>query len=217
MVRRLVLWCTYTGAPRLVTWGARERGWNHFFLQCSSGTPSPSPLPLEPRPPPLPHVCLGSNPPAQGVSIPSCPSPPPGCRKLGTWTKLLSNMGSGRRGRYSPFWRVFCSSPRVGTHFAGPWSGSMRLMFRNRFMAAGEKVGHHGHTVREPGAWAHGLRSVPQPTRPGPSGFTGAGAQRFRGWSFPRAWPWPCRGRVVSPGLGRSLPVEGLCDLIRHV
>lgn len=56
----------------------------------------------------------------------------------------------------------------------------MRLMLRNRFMAAGEKVGHHRYMVREPGTWAHGQPSVPQPTRPGLLGFTGAGAQRFQ-------------------------------------
>lgn len=48
MVTRLVLWCTYTGAPRLVTWGSRERGWDHSFLLCSSGTSTQSSTPQPP-------------------------------------------------------------------------------------------------------------------------------------------------------------------------
>lgn len=155
---------------------------------------------LHPRAPQLPCALLGPNPPAQGVSLPSCPSLPPGHREPGTWTKLLSNMGSGRRGKYSPFWRVFCSSPRVGTHFRGPWSGSQRLMFQSRFIMAAESVGHQGHGGRVP---------APQPTGPRPSDFSGS-----RGWSFPRAWTWPCRGAQPWPGGGAF--VEELCDLIGH-
>lgn len=173
--------------------------------------PQPEPPPQVPQ---LPCVHLGSNSLAPQLCLlpphPPRPSLPPGHRELGTWTKLLSNMGSGRRGMYSPFWRVFCSSPRVGTHFAGPWNGSMRLMFQSRFMAAAEMGDHRG-------MWSQGpsLPGAPQPTGLGPLGFTGG-----RSSTIPEGGASPGLGHgpagVVSPGLGEEPSVEGLCDLIGH-
>ena len=201
MVTRLVLWCTYAGAPRLVTWGSRERGWDH-----ASYPPRTPPH----RTPPAACPHLGPNPPgSQRASLPSCPSPPPGRREPGTWTKLLSNMGSGRRGKYSPFWRVFCSSPSVGTHFRGPWSGSRRWMSRSRFMAAAERGGPPGHRV----SWGPSTpaRGCPAPQPPAPAPWASAVPE---GGASPGLGHGPAG--VVSASLGEEPLPEGLCDLIGH-
>lgn len=130
---------------------AREQGWDQSSLQHASSIPSPESLlsfqthflPTEVQIP-NPH----SNPLSLGGGwspLSSCVSTLlphfPGRKEPGTWTKLLSNMGSGRRGRYSPFWRVFCSSPRMGTHFWGSWGGWVRRMFNSRFMTAVRTAG----------------------------------------------------------------------------
>lgn len=209
IVTRLVLWCTYTGAPRLVTWGVQGEGLGPLGSLRYSGSPTAS-LPPPSR---LPAASCPPNPPVRTGDLPPLLPLfrlPAGRREPGTWMKLLSNMGSGRRGKCSPCWRVFCSSPRVGTHCGGPRSGSGRLLFRSRFMAAAERTGHPEARRQGPGTPAPGCPG-PRPSPLGPASRTSAAPA---GGASPGLGHGPAG--VVRARLGEEPSSEGLCDLMDH-
>ena len=195
MVTRLVLRCTYTGAPRLVTWGARERGWDHSGFLRSSGSPAASP-PAASRPP---------NPPARGGGglLPLLP--------------LFRPRGSGSRGpgrSYSRTWAAGggASAPPAGGSSAarpewGPTAGGPGAAPDASSSGADSWRLQKGRVTRgrrardpAPGAWLPRPLPLPQPTGPSPSDFSGSS-----GWSFPGARTRPCRGGPRRPGGGAFL------------
>ena len=179
MVTRLALWCTYTGAPRLVTWGSRERGWDHSFLLCSAGTSTQSsptsppaalcpPGPKSPNPGGLPSLLPLSAPRAQGA------------RDL---DKVTLEHGQRAEGQVLALLEGLLQLPQGGD----PLQGSLEWL---QTPDVPEPVHDGCRKCRSPGARRQGAG-------PSPSGFSGS-----RGWGFPRAWTWPCRGAQPWPGGG---------------
>lgn len=147
IVSLLDLLCSNAGVPLLVTWTGRA-GLGPVLSARRFQHPSPESLlsfhpHLLPTGVQIPDPCRTHS--AQGFPLSSCVSTLlphfRGHRALGTWVKLLSNMGSGRRGRYSAIWRVFCISPRMGTHFGGSGGGGGLKKFHNRLIVAARTSG----------------------------------------------------------------------------
>lgn len=151
IVSLLGLLCNNAGVPLLVTWSSQGTGLGPVLSPTCLQNPSPESLlsfqtHLLPTGIQIPNPCSTHS--AQEVpSLFLCLSPPPPFpgvgvrhRELGTWVKLLSNMGSGRRGRYSAISSVFCNSPRMGTHFGGSGGGG-KIKFHSRLNMAARTVG----------------------------------------------------------------------------
>lgn len=143
IVSLLGLLSNNAGAPLLVTWDSQGAGLEPVLSPTCLQYPSPESLlsfqtHLLPTRVQIPNPCSTHSP--QGFPLSSGVSTLlphfRGHRELGTWVKLLSNMGSGRRGRYSAIWRVFCISPRMGTHFGGSGGGGFKNFHSRLIMVA---------------------------------------------------------------------------------
>lgn len=110
MVRRLVLWCTYTGAPWLVTWGARERGWDHSFLHTLTTHPDRVPHPLSPQ---LTQT------PSPGVLI--LPFSAPRAREAGDLDKVTLEHGQRAEGQVLALLKGLLQLAQSGHPLWGAW------------------------------------------------------------------------------------------------
>ena len=207
MVTRLVLWCTYTGAPRLVTWGVQGERLGPLGSLTLLWLPH-----SEPPTPVKPPSCLlpaESPSPGRGVSRPSCPSSARGAQRPGDLDEVTLEHGQRAEGQVLPLLEGLLQLAQSGDPLRG---APERLRtphvpepVHGRCRKDGSPGGAEAGT-RHPDAWLP--RPPSQPTGPSPSDFSCSS-----GWSFPRARAWPSRG---GPRRRGEEPSSGLCDLMDH-